>query len=94
MSFFFSLAVILLSCILLRIICQKIHLPCLVGYLLLGILLAFLEERFSNDSFHFLDTRITDISSYLRKIALIIILTKAGLSLNISDLKKSVDQPY
>ena len=88
MSFFFSLAVILLSCIPLRIICQKIHLPCLVGYLLLGILLAFLEERFSNDSFHFLDTGITDISSYLRKIALIIILTKASLSLNISDLKK------
>ena len=88
MSFFFTLALILSGCILLRIVCQKIHLPCLVGYLLFGILLAFLEERFSTDSFHFLDSGITDISSYLRKIALIIILTKAGLSLNVSDLRK------
>lgn len=41
-----------------------------------------------NKSYSFLDSGITNISSYIRKIALIIILTKAGLSLNISDLKK------
>ena len=94
MSFFFSLSFILLGCILLRILCNKIHLPCLVGYLLFGILLVFLEEKFSTNHISFLDSGITNISSYIRKIALIIILTKAGLSLNISDLKKSVDQLY
>ena len=88
MTFFFTLTIILLGCILLRLLCKKIHLPALIGYLLLGILLAFLEDKFSTDSFHFLDPNISSISSYLRKIALIIILAKAGLSLNLSDLKK------
>lgn len=88
MSFFFTLTLILLGCICLRFLCKKIHLPCLVGYLAFGILLSILEEKFSTNSFHFLDSGITNISSYLRKIALIIILIKAGLSLNISDLKK------
>ena len=38
-----------------------------------------------------LDPKILDISSELRQIALIIILIKAGLSLNLSDLKRSAD---
>ncbi len=88
MSFFLTLSLIFMGCLILRFICRKVHLPPLVGYLLLGILLAFLEDRFSNDSFHFFSPDISSISSYLRKVALIVILIKAGLSLNVNDLRK------
>lgn len=62
-------------------ICQKIKLPRIIGMLITGIVLG----PYVLD---FLDPKILDISSELRKIALIIILIKAGLSLNVSDLKK------
>lgn len=62
-------------------ICQKIKLPRIIGMLITGIVIG----PYVLD---FLDPKILDISSELRKIALIIILIKAGLSLNISDLKK------
>ena len=62
-----------------RFLFQKIRLPALLGYLLLGILLGY---------FGLVDEDLLAISPEIRKIALIIILLKAGLSLNIADLKK------
>lgn len=62
-------------------ICQKIKLPRIIGMLVTGIVLG----PYVLD---FLDPKILGISSELRQMALIIILVKAGLSLNLSDLKK------
>lgn len=62
-------------------LCKKIKLPSLLGMLLTGIILG----PYVLDVF---DDSILAISSDMRKIALIIILTRAGLSLDISGLKK------
>lgn len=88
MSFFFTLFLIVFFGVLLNRLSKLLHLPALVFYLLFGILLSVLDTYLSNDSFRILDTGLMDISSYIRKIALIIILLKAGLSLDLSDLKK------
>ena len=62
-------------------ICEKIHLPRIIGMIVTGILLGpYVLDL--------LDPSILGISAELRKSALIIILIKAGLSLNLSDLKK------
>lgn len=61
--------------------CKKIKLPSLVGMLLTGILLGPYVLNYIDDS-------ILSISADIRKIALIIILTRAGLSLDVSGLKK------
>ena len=60
---------------------KRIKLPNLLGLLLTGIILGPYV-------LNLIDNSILDISSDLRKIALIIILTRAGLSLDINDLKK------
>ena len=62
-------------------LCRKVKLPGLIGMLLTGILLgtSVLDLIYGS---------ILAISADIRKIALIIILTRAGLTLNISDLKK------
>lgn len=65
----------------LGIIFEKLKLPKLLGMLLTGI---FLGPFVLN----FIDPRILDVSSDLRQIALIIILTRAGLNIDIKDLKK------
>ena len=62
-------------------VCKRIKLPSLVGMLLTGIVLGPYV-------LNVLDSSILSISSEIRKIALIIILTRAGLSLDISGLKK------
>ena len=62
-------------------ICQKVKLPSLLGMLLTGIVLGPYV-------LNLLDESILGISSELRKIALIIILTRAGLGLDVSGLKK------
>jgi len=62
-------------------LCKKIKLPGLLGMLFTGIILGPYVLNFIDDS-------ILSISADLRKIALIIILTRAGLSLDIKDLKK------
>jgi NhaP-type Na+/H+ or K+/H+ antiporter len=77
--FFASLFLILVGGAALYFLCKWIHLPALVGYLLWGILLGYLG---------WIDSDIFAISPQIRKIALVIILTKAGLSLNLDDLKK------
>lgn len=76
-----SLAYIFLVGFSLAAICQKIKLPRIIGMLVTGVLLGpFVLDL--------LDPSILGISAELRKMALVIILIKAGLSLNISDLKK------
>ena len=60
---------------------QKFGLPPLLGMLLTGILLG-------PYMFNLLDTTILSISAELRQMALIIILVRAGLNLDIYDLKK------
>lgn len=62
-------------------ICQKMKLPSLLGMLVTGIILGPYV-------LNLLDESILGISSELRKIALIIILTRAGLGLDVSGLKK------
>lgn len=62
-------------------ICQKLKLPSLIGMLLTGIILGPYV-------LNLLDPNILAISGDLRKIALIIILTRAGLGLDLSALRK------
>lgn len=76
-----SLALIFIFGITLGWIFEKIKLPRLIGMLLNGILLGPYV-------LNLLDPSILGISADLRQLALIIILIKAGLSLNIADLKK------
>ena len=76
-----SLALIFLVGLLLAAIFEKMRLPRIVGMLLRGILLGPFV-------LNLLDPQILGISSELRQTALIIILIKAGLSLNLSELKK------
>lgn len=76
-----SLALIFLSGMGLGKIFEKIKLPKLVGMLLTGILLG-------PYALNLLDSTILDASTDLRQIALIIILTRAGLNLNIKDIIK------
>ena len=76
-----SLSLIFLVGLSMAFICRKIKLPRIIGMLITGIALGpFVLDL--------LDSQILGISSELRQTALIIILIKAGLSLNISDLKK------
>lgn len=77
----FSLALIFLLGMILGSLFKKLKLPALLGMLLTGILL-------SPHFFNLLDSSILNISADLRQIALIIILTRAGLNLDIQDLKK------
>ena len=62
-------------------IVSKISLPRIIGMLLAGILLGPYV-------LNVLDSSVIDMSGDLRKIALIIIIAKAGLSLDITDLKR------
>ena len=76
-----SLSLIFLVGLSLASICEKIRLPRIVGMIVTGILLGpYVLDL--------LDPQILGISSELRQMALIIILIKAGLSLDLSDLKK------
>ena len=76
-----SLGLIFLLGLLMAAVCQRIHLPRIIGMLLTGIILGpYVLDL--------LDVSILNISSELRQIALIIILLKAGLSLDLKDLKK------
>ena len=87
MSIFFTLFLIVFGGVLLNKLAKRIRIPPLVLYLLYGVLLSLLQEKVGS-SFIFLDSVVRNISSPIRKVALIIILLKAGLSLNLYDLKK------
>ena len=76
-----SLAIVFLVGLSVAAIVQQLKLPRIIGMLLVGII----TGPYVLD---LLDPSILEISSELRQMALIIILIKAGLSLNLSDLKK------
>ena len=76
-----SIAVILLFGLLIGWIFSKLKLPSLLGMVIVGIVL-------SPHALNLIDESILGISGELRQIALVIILTRAGLSLDVSDLKK------
>lgn len=76
-----SISLILILGMFMGWICQKIKLPSLLGMLITGIVLGPYVLNLLDDS-------ILGISAELRKIALIIILTRAGLGLDVSGLKK------
>lgn len=76
-----SIACMLLVGMFLGWICKKIKFPSLFGMIITGII-------WGPYVLNLIDSSILNISSELRKIALIIILIRAGLSLDIGDLKK------
>lgn len=76
-----SIAYMLMTGMFLGWCCKKIRLPGLVGMIFTGILLG-------PGMLNLIDDSILGISSELRRIALIIILTRAGLTLNLADLKR------
>ena len=76
-----SIALIILVVMSLASISKKLKLPILVGMLLTGIILGPYV-------LNLLDPKILNISNEIRKIALIIILTRAGLGLDLSGLKR------
>ena len=78
---FLSLFIIFSLGILGGVIFEKIKLPKLVWYIILGILIG-------PSVLNIVDESLLNISSYLRQISLIIILTRSGLSLDINNLKK------
>ena len=76
-----SMAFIFLAGLAMAAICQKLKLPRSIGMLITGIILGPYV-------LNLLDPSILSISADLRQMALIIILLKAGLSLDLTDLKK------
>lgn len=76
-----SIAIMFLLSIVIGGIFKKIHLPALIGMIITGMIL-------SPYALNLIDDSILSISSELRSAALVIILTRAGLSLDISDLKQ------
>lgn len=76
-----SLAFIFLAGLAMAGICGRLGLPRIIGMLFTGILLG-------PNVFNLMDSSILLISPQLRQMALIIILLKAGLSLNLSDLRQ------
>ena len=76
-----SLALVFLGGLLAGEVFRRLRLPPLLGMLLVGI-------AFGPYALGLLDASLLAISADLRKIALIIILTRAGLSLDIGDLRK------
>ena len=76
-----SLALVFLAGLAAAAVCSAIKLPRIIGMLLVGIVLG-------SHILNVLDDSILSISSELRQMALIIVLLKAGLSLNLSDLRQ------
>lgn len=76
-----SIAFMLLMGMFLGWICKMLKLPSLLGMMLTGVILGpYVLDL--------IDVSILNISAELRRIALVIILTRAGLSLELKDLKK------
>lgn len=76
-----SITLILITGFLLGELCKKVHIPSLFGMIIAGIVIG-------PHMLNLIDNSILAISSELRKIALIIILIRAGLKLSVDDLKK------
>ena len=82
MDFLTSIGILLLCGLLLGSICKRLHLPSLVGMLIVGIIL-------SPYALNLLSPDLLTISADIRQLALIIILTRAGLSFDLAELKKN-----
>lgn len=76
-----SLALIFLSGLAMNALCRRLRLPGIIGMLAAGMLLG-------PYALNLLDRQILDISPSLRQMALVVILLRAGLTLNLDDLKK------
>lgn len=76
-----SLALIFLMGLLLGVLFERLRLPPLLGMIVTGMLLG-------PHALNLLDQSILNISAELRQLALVIILTRAGLSLDMADLKR------
>ena len=76
-----SFALIFVCGVMAKVVMKKLKLPELIGYMLVGILLG-------PQLLNMMDVRVLDMSADIRQTALIIILTRAGLSLDIHTLKK------
>lgn len=75
-----SLALICIAAVTVSWLCQKGGLPKIIGFLLVGMLLGPYVGNW-------IDRSLLDNSADIRKIALIIILIKAGLTIKLSDFK-------
>ena len=78
---FLSLFIIFFFGILGGIIFEKIRIPKIIWYIILGLLIG-------PSIFNIVDDSLLNISSYLRQIALVIILTRSGLSLDVKTLRE------
>ena len=76
-----SFSLIIIFGLIFGFFCKKLKIPALIGMLFTGIILG-------PNVLNLIDSKTLNISSELRQIALIVILIKAGLSLDISDLKR------
>ncbi len=76
-----SISLILISGLLLGELCKKIKFPSLFGMIIAGIIIG-------PSVLNLLDGSILNISTEIRRIALVIILIRAGLKLDITNLKK------
>lgn len=76
-----SITYILFAGMFLGYLCKKVHFPSLFGMIIAGILIG-------PHVLNLIDASILNISTEIRKIALIIILIRAGLKLSVEDLKK------
>lgn len=79
---YFSLCLIILSGLLLGALCKRMKLPALLGMMAAGLLLG-------PYCLNWIDAQILDLSELLRRVALLIILIRAGLNLKLADLKKA-----
>ncbi len=77
-----SISIVLLSGLLFGGFCRRLHVPSLFGMIIAGVLIG-------PGVLNLLDSSLLAISADLRRIALIIILVRAGLKLDLSDLKKA-----
>lgn len=75
-----SLALICIAAVAVSWLCQKGGLPKIIGFLLVGMLLGLYVGNW-------IDRSLLDNSADIRKIALIIILIRAGLTIKLSDFK-------
>jgi|SRR5690554_823290 len=75
-----SLLMVLIGGYLIGYLFEKINIPKIVGMIIIGILIG---PSFLN----IIDEYLINISSYLRKIALVIIITRAGLNLDVKSIK-------
>lgn len=79
--FFLSLGVILISGWLIGYLLEKLHIPGFIGMIVIGVLLGPTVLNFISED-------LLNISSILRQIALVVVLTRSGLNLDFKELKR------